>query len=98
MNFWWYELHRGFLGANQSQLLHDVDGELVRVRQDGGVPNLTVYDFGQQATRDKYLATVDRALASGISGFFLVRAPGSRFRSSDRERALVRAGQGFELR
>ena len=75
MNFWWYELHRGFLGANQSQLLHDVDGELVRVRQDGGVPNLTVYDFGQQATRDKYLATVDRALASGISGFFLVRAP-----------------------
>lgn len=48
------------LGVNESLLMHDVNGDLVRVRQDGGVPNLTVFDFGQNHTRDLFLSQVCR--------------------------------------
>ena len=75
MNFWWYpEIAGRFAGANESLLLHDADGELVRVTQDGGNPNMTVFDWGQPATRAIFMETVDAALASGITSFFLDKA------------------------
>ena len=75
MNFWWYpEIHQRFSGANESLLLHDKNGKLVHVIQDGGNPNMTVFDWGQNATRRIFLETVDTALASGITSFFLDKA------------------------
>jgi hypothetical protein len=77
MDFWWYRLHRQFEGANETQLLHDDRGRLVRVNQDGGNAGLPVFDWGQNETRRKFLAVVQQALASGISGFFLDKATAS---------------------
>ena len=75
MNFWWYpEIHQRFTGLNESLLLHDKNGKLVHVMQDGGNPNMTVFDWGQNATRRIFLETVDAALASGITSFFLDKA------------------------
>lgn len=78
MNFWWYtSIFRRFdpsQGGNQSLLLHDVSGNLVRVLQDGGNPNISVYDWGQAATRDTFMEFVSRALESGITSFFLDKA------------------------
>jgi hypothetical protein len=78
MNFWWYtSIFKEFdpaQGGDESLLLHDAKGQLVRVTQDGGNPNMTVYDFGQNATRDIFMQFVDKALASGISSFFLDKA------------------------
>eukprot|EP00040_Diaphanoeca_grandis_P001843 m.19750 g.19750 ORF g.19750 m.19750 type:complete len:498 (-) comp12595_c0_seq1:164-1657(-) len=75
MNFWWYtSLFEQFEGDNQSQLLHDIDGNIVRVTQDGGNPNMTVFDFGQNETKAKYMSVVDEALAGGITSFFLDKA------------------------
>ena len=83
MNFYWYKLHRGFDGANASQLLHDSSGKLVRVRQDGGNPDMTVWDWGQNETRAKFLALVAEARQSGISSFFLDKASTSATLQSD---------------
>lgn len=51
MNFWWYtsmfKLFDPAQGGNESLLLHDVNGELVRVTQDGGNPNMTVFDWSR---------------------------------------------------
>jgi hypothetical protein len=74
MDFYWYDLSHEFRGENASQLLHDIDGALVTVNQDGGAGPQPVFDWGQAATRTKYMALVDRALVSGISGFFLDKA------------------------
>jgi hypothetical protein len=62
------------MGVNESLLLHDVHGELVRVTQDGGNPNMTVWDWGQQRTRDLFMSAVDTAFESGITSFFLDKA------------------------
>ena len=69
-----YDLHKGFEGANASQLLHDINGVPVTVNQDGGAGPQPVWDWGQAATKTKYMAVVDRALASGIDSFFLDKA------------------------
>lgn len=75
MNFWWYtDLFSRFTGVNQSHLMHDVEGSLVRVLQDGGNPNMTVFDWGQNETISMFLETVDAAVASGITSFFLDKA------------------------
>ena len=78
MNFWWYtsmfKLFDSSQGGDVSLLLHDVKGELVRVTQDGGNPNMTVFDWGQNASREIFLSFVDTALSSGISSFFLDKA------------------------
>ena len=46
-----YDLHKEFEGANASQLLHDVHGDLVTVNQDGGAGAQPVWDWGQAETR-----------------------------------------------
>ena len=78
MNFWWYtSMYKRFdpaQGGDSSLLLHDVKGELVRVLQDGGNPNMTVFDWGQNATRAIFLEFVDTAIGSGITSFFLDKA------------------------
>ena len=74
MDFDWYDLHKEFEGANASQLLHDINGDSVTVNQDGGAGPQPVWDWGQEETRSKYMAVVDRALESGISSFFLDKA------------------------
>ena len=74
MDFYWYDLHKEFEGPNAAQLLHDVHGVPVTVNQDGGAGPQPVWDWGQATTRDKYMALVDRALASGIDSFFLDKA------------------------
>ena len=62
MNFWWYtDMFAQTLGANESLLLHDVKGDLVRVLQDGGNPNMTVWDWGQQRTRDVFMSAFSHA-------------------------------------
>jgi hypothetical protein len=88
MNFYWYKLHGEFRGANASQLLHDVNGELVRVLQDGGNPNQTVWDWGQAETRGKFLALADRAVGSGITSFFLDKASVSTHNTSEHGRQI----------
>ena len=42
--------------------------------QDGGAGPQPVWDWGQPETRTKYMAVVDRALATGIGSFFLDKA------------------------
>ena len=78
MNFWWYtEMFAHFdptQGGDASLLLHDVNGSLVSVRQDGGNPNMTIFDWGQAKTRSIYLSFVDKALSSGITSFFFDKA------------------------
>jgi hypothetical protein len=61
-------------GGDSPLLLHDVNGSLVRVLQDGGNPNMTVYDWSQNATRTIFLEFVDKAIESGITSFFLDKA------------------------
>ena len=61
-------------GGDSSLLLHDANGDLVRVLQDGGNPNMTVYDWGQNATRAIFLKFVERAIGGGITSFFLDKA------------------------
>ena len=74
MNFYWYRFHTEFEGSNAPGLLHDVNGRLVRVTQDGGNLNQTVWDWGQERTRQRFASLVGRALDSGISSFFLDKA------------------------
>jgi hypothetical protein len=78
MNFWWYtSIFAQFdpaQGGDESLLLHDINGTLVRVTQDGGSPNMTVYDWSQNATREIFMGFVHKAMSSGITSFFLDKA------------------------
>ena len=73
---------------NASQLLHNANGELVRVLQDGGNPNQTVWDWGQAETKGKFLALADRAVGSGITSFFLDKASVSTHNTSEHGRQI----------
>ena len=58
-------------GGNESLLLHDVNGELVRVTQDGGNPNITVFDWSRTPGYLSQSLVCD--VTSGVSDIFAHR-------------------------